>query len=346
MKELKDESIVANGKNYTLLKELRAYQEEIQNKIDSSYDNNVFIMTKFRDYNEKISQEIIEALKKEGFNGVRADMADWNITGDSILNPLAVLYCCKYGIALFDEPIDNQDYGPNVAYELGIMHYQHKNCLILIHESISNKKPFDLLGKIHAQYKDGLEIGDIIKDWLTKIKYSSPESLQNKGTSYKWSKIHNYLEIGYSMIMIITNQKDLVEVTKWKIYMKDLCKNMGIDENYINHIEQEGARSFGYKILSHANCNNEEEYLNFFRISFYFCTMASNIYNKSQFSIPTELENAIISCSLPKELIDIYEGLKKEFSYFTNGDELAALNAFLHFIDKIREHIRIKLKDQ
>jgi 8-oxo-dGTP diphosphatase len=85
-----------------------------------------------------------------------------------VINPLAVLYCCKYGIALFDEPEEGQNFSPNVAYELGIMHYQHKSCCILINESIEKKKPFDIIGKIHYQYKDNLKIQDHIEDWLRK----------------------------------------------------------------------------------------------------------------------------------------------------------------------------------
>ena len=69
-------------------------------------------MMKYRNYNKKLSDYIIEVLKQNNLNGVRADMRNWNITAGSIQNPLAVLYCCKYGIALFDKPDDGQDYGP------------------------------------------------------------------------------------------------------------------------------------------------------------------------------------------------------------------------------------------
>ena len=152
---------------YSLLKDLVSYEEEIQNRInETNFFENVFLMMKYRNYNKKLSDYIIEVLKQNNLNGVRADMRNWNITAGSIQNPLAVLYCCKYGIALFDKPDDGQDYGPNVAYELGIMHLQNKNCLILIHEDIKDKKPFDILGKMHKTYKDQLDVKDLIIEWI------------------------------------------------------------------------------------------------------------------------------------------------------------------------------------
>ncbi len=152
---------------YVLLKDLISYKDEIQNRInETNFFENVFLMMKYRSYNKRLSDYIIETLRQNGLNGVRADMKNWNITGGSIQNPLAVLYCCRYGIALFDKPDDGQFYGPNVAYELGIMHLQNKNCLILIHEDIKDKKPFDILGKIHKTYKDSLDVKDLIIEWI------------------------------------------------------------------------------------------------------------------------------------------------------------------------------------
>ncbi|MEM8487936.1 MAG: NUDIX domain-containing protein, partial [Bacteroidota bacterium] len=147
------------------------YKKEIQRALDTTdYGKNVFVMIKYRDNNEDLREFILDTLASHGFKGVLADRPEWKLTGDSVVNPLAVLYCCKYGIAFFDEPEDNQFYNPNVAYELGIMHYQNKECMIFIREEIKQQKPFDILSKLHQEYKDNLEVKKHIKKWVASIK--------------------------------------------------------------------------------------------------------------------------------------------------------------------------------
>ena len=114
-----------------LITPLIGYKEKLQRQLNRyPYEKNVFLMMKFRDNNKEFYNFIKRELGKKGLNCVRADEAEWNLTND-VYNPLAVLCCCKYGIALFDEPEEGAQYNPNVAYELGIMHYQKKDCLIL-----------------------------------------------------------------------------------------------------------------------------------------------------------------------------------------------------------------------
>ena len=98
---------------------------------------------------------------------MRADDREWGITRN-VYNPIAVLYCCKYGIALFDEPEDHQAYSPNVAYELGIMHQQNKECLILKHASLP-QVPFDLVKDLYVSYDRDLQIRQIIEHWIDAI---------------------------------------------------------------------------------------------------------------------------------------------------------------------------------
>ena len=77
---------------FPLIKDLHSYHEEIQEKINNvNYFQNVFLMMKYRPYNKQLSTYIIDVLKEKNLCGVRADMKDWMITGDSIMNPLAVL---------------------------------------------------------------------------------------------------------------------------------------------------------------------------------------------------------------------------------------------------------------
>jgi hypothetical protein len=122
---------------------------------------------KFRPQNKDLSLFIKDQLKIKGFNCIRADDEGWNIT-DQTNNPIAVLCCCKYGIALFDEPEEGNTYSPNVAYELGIMHSQKKECLILKHQNIRGDF-FDLVARLHKKYTKDSDFRDIIHNWVGKI---------------------------------------------------------------------------------------------------------------------------------------------------------------------------------
>ena len=121
-KRKKDGMIDVPGGSFRLIKPLVGYQDDIKNQLAKfPFEKNVFMMMKFRKENKSLSDYIIKHLAAAGLRGVRADQPAWNITRN-VYNPIAVLYCCKYGIALFDEAEKDQAYNPNVIYELGIMH--------------------------------------------------------------------------------------------------------------------------------------------------------------------------------------------------------------------------------
>lgn len=132
-----------------------------------SYQKNVFLMMKFRQCTELVYKFIRTTLAEHGYNCVRADESEWDITRNTY-NPVAVAYCCKFGIALFDEPEPKNEYSANVAYELGIMHNQLKECLILRHKSLINA-PFDLVKELYVDYSDNLELEGIIRKWVSKL---------------------------------------------------------------------------------------------------------------------------------------------------------------------------------
>lgn len=160
---------LGNVDKYQLTKAIVGYKQEILKRLKTyPFQRNVFLMMKFRTENELLYEFIRDTLIENGFNCVRADQAEWNIT-NNVYNPIATLYCCKYGIALFDKPEEKNEYSPNVAYELGIMHHQAKECLILRHTSLS-QLPFDLIKDLYKSYSNELEIKKIIKSWVSAIK--------------------------------------------------------------------------------------------------------------------------------------------------------------------------------
>lgn len=148
---------------------LSPYKKQMERRLKSyPYNKNVFLMMKFRDNNRGVSDFIKNELTNNGYNCIRADDAEWNIT-NNVYNPLAVLYCCKYGIALFDEPEEGANYNPNVAYELGVMQSQGKQCLILKHSSLT-EVPFDLVKDIYKTYTKEVEFQNIFKNWLVSLE--------------------------------------------------------------------------------------------------------------------------------------------------------------------------------
>ena len=154
--------------NFELIPPLVGYRRKIEERITRHpYAKNVFLMMKFRSSNRDLSDFILDTLLEHGLRGVRADQDEWNITNNAY-NPIAVLYCCKYGIALFDEPEESQAYSPNVAYELGMMHCQKKETLILRH-SFLPQVPFDLVKDLYVTYERDLQVRSIISRWVSQI---------------------------------------------------------------------------------------------------------------------------------------------------------------------------------
>jgi hypothetical protein len=91
------------GGSFHLIKPLVGYQDDITRQLERfPFEKNVFLMMRFRKQNRTLSDFIIRNLSEAGLNGVRADQPEWNLT-NNVYNPVAVLYCCKYGIALFDK---------------------------------------------------------------------------------------------------------------------------------------------------------------------------------------------------------------------------------------------------
>lgn len=154
---------------YFKLNTLSPFKAGMENRLKKySYNKNVFLMMKFRKNNQDFSDFIKNELNSSGFNCIRADDPEWNIT-NNVYNPMAVLYCCKYGIALFDEPEEGANYNPNVAYELGAMQNQGKKCLILKHSSLK-EMPFDLVKDLYKPYSKEYEFQKIFKHWLVSLE--------------------------------------------------------------------------------------------------------------------------------------------------------------------------------
>lgn len=153
---------------FELIKPLIGFKQDIKRRLDRfPYEKNIFLMMKFRKSNEEFFDFIKTEIANAGFNCVRSDDDKWNIT-KNVYNPLAVLYCCKFGIALFDQPEEGQNYSPNVAYELGMMQYQGKNVLLLTHDDLP-QMPFDLIKDLRKIYSKEIDFRRLFTKWLREV---------------------------------------------------------------------------------------------------------------------------------------------------------------------------------
>ena len=138
------------------------------------YEKNIFVMMRFgnpvarEDPLFQLMCDIVDA-QQRGYNCVRADMPQWQITNEDVSNPYAVLQCCKYGIALFNKEITkDREAFVNVGIELAVMRMLNRQCVMLVHESIG-ELPFDLGGKIRREYDQTEEITRRLGDWLRSL---------------------------------------------------------------------------------------------------------------------------------------------------------------------------------
>lgn len=156
--------------HYDLPSVLQPYKKQMVERL-RKYDfaRNIFVMMDFKDKSTATFDLIKLVVESNGFHAVRADMREWSITNDDVYNPFAVLYCCRYGIALFDTLDKGGGYNVNVAIELALMHFQDKHCLMLKHESLPTP-PFDLASKIFKTYSRTEELVAIIKQWLSGLQ--------------------------------------------------------------------------------------------------------------------------------------------------------------------------------
>lgn len=165
-----------DGSSVSLIKPLIGFRSRMEDQLKKfPFERNVFLMMRFRKANDRISKAIIGILKDSGLNGVRADQPAWNIT-NNVYNAIAVLYCCKYGIAVLDKAEVNQTYSPNVIYELGMMQCLERECLILKDDSLP-VIPFDLLKDLYKPYKGLVAVRTNVRLWLETMGLHRVEPL-------------------------------------------------------------------------------------------------------------------------------------------------------------------------
>jgi hypothetical protein len=132
-----------------------------------SFDRNVFVMVSYRKRLVPLVAGIKSVLVNQELNPIVAK--EHPIT-DDLYNPIACLLCCNYGIAVFDRPERAQTHNPNVAYELGVMHFLKRPLLILKHKSVKTM-PSDFLHKLYENYRSIGEATEAVRNWANYLTH-------------------------------------------------------------------------------------------------------------------------------------------------------------------------------
>ncbi len=117
---------------------------------NSDYQRNAFIMMKFGV--TKAHQAIVESvryvLNRYGIKALRAD--DKQYHDDLFPNVLTYIYGCNFGIAIF-ERLEEEDFNPNVSFEVGYMKALHKPVCLLKDKTLKTLHT-DLVGKLYKSF--------------------------------------------------------------------------------------------------------------------------------------------------------------------------------------------------
>ena len=132
---------------------------------DHPFDRSVFIMIRYRRRNTDLINAMKAALDASGLTGILA--SDHSIT-DDLYNPIACLLCCSRGIAVFDKAEQGQEFNPNVAYELGMLHLLGRPCLILKHKTLKTLQT-DILMKLYQSFTGPAGVSSHTSQWVSKL---------------------------------------------------------------------------------------------------------------------------------------------------------------------------------
>ncbi len=143
-------------------------------------DRNIFLMMRFNESEQhsKIQNTIALEARKYDLCVLRADDRDY--TGDLWDNVCLYAVGCRYGIAVFEE-IDQRDFNPNVALELGLMMAMNKRSLLL-KDSRMPKLPTDVVGKLYKPfdtYHIEDSIAECVQSWVRDIGASAEQREQS-----------------------------------------------------------------------------------------------------------------------------------------------------------------------
>ncbi len=156
------------------------HPNEIQNSLSEfrkdhpNPNRTAFLIMRFRDkpiYN-KIVSELKMIFENNRITLLRADDKEYH--SDLFLNLQTYMHGCGIGVAVLDR-IQEDDFNPNVSFEIGYMMSLFKPVLLLKDETIKTMQA-DLMGKLYKSF-DPHSLEDT-------IKHSTQKWIQDKGLCY------------------------------------------------------------------------------------------------------------------------------------------------------------------
>ena len=145
---------------------VHGWSERIKSFLKANpFDNNVFVMVAYRAALEPLITAVKEKLVQLKLNPVVA--REHQLTND-LYNPIACLLCCSYGVAIFDRAEATQMHNPNVVYELSMMHFLKRPCVILKHAKLK-RMPTDILSMLYEDYSSKKEAVRKLGEWWVRV---------------------------------------------------------------------------------------------------------------------------------------------------------------------------------
>jgi hypothetical protein len=149
-------------------------------ELQSTLDRNVFVMMRYRDTPQfqALEHSIRTALSSYGLLAQLAK--DRALSDDLWENVRIYMNSAQYGIAVFDE-IDEREFNPNIALELGYMYALGRRCLLL-KDTKMPRLPTDTLGKIYRDFDPfDLEttVAKQVREWCRRDLGLSPTDAAN-----------------------------------------------------------------------------------------------------------------------------------------------------------------------
>ena len=126
---------------------------------------NVFVMMRFHPSPQltEVYGTIEKTLEARNMTAIRVDARDYS--SDLWTNIEVCITGCQYGIAVFED-IDQRDFNPNVALEVGYMLARRKRVLILKEKRLPNV-PSDIAGKLYKPW-DSYEIQETVSEQVAQ----------------------------------------------------------------------------------------------------------------------------------------------------------------------------------
>lgn len=139
-------------------------------------DRNVLLMMRFKPGKQyqQIHTALRQGIAEYAFDVLRPD--DREYSDDLWDNVCLYMAGCEYGVAVFEE-IDEREFNPSVALELGFMLARSKRCLIL-KDSRMPKMPTDIVGKLYKEfdtYNIESSVAECVDAWAVDMGWSKRE---------------------------------------------------------------------------------------------------------------------------------------------------------------------------